>query len=109
MLWFHEKLKSESVLFVLEVNNVPVGQIRYDKENTDTFLIDYSISQENRGKGYGELIINKSIVELSKMGIHGVLKAVVKFSNKASLKALEKNSFKLENRHDSLWILKLQV
>ena len=48
--WFSNKLNSKnSILLVMELDELPIGQIRFDIEN-EIALIDYSIDQEFRKK-----------------------------------------------------------
>ncbi|BAN36701.1 hypothetical protein SCD_n02902 [Sulfuricella denitrificans skB26] len=55
--WFANKLHDvNSHLFVLEVDGLPVGQIRFDKAE-DEALIDYSLDVIVRGRGWGSRLI----------------------------------------------------
>ena len=95
--WFNSKLESNKCkIFVLEIEDVPVGQIRIDKED-EYWLIDYSIDKNHRGNGYGYLIIDLLIKNIGSIK----LKGVVKTSNVASQKVFEKLEFKA-NRNKNL-------
>ena len=86
--WFENKINSnQSLLFVLIYNNVPVGQIRLDKEG-DVWVLDYSIDKKYRGKGLGKKIIQLVLERTSKP-----IKAVVKPANFASIKVFQQNNF----------------
>src|SRR5690606_27986697 len=50
-VWYANKMESQSsLIFILEKENMALGQIRLDKEQ-DYWLIDYSIDRQHRGKG----------------------------------------------------------
>ena len=87
--WFKKKLKSNKTkLYILEIDNKPVGQIRLDFE-ADCWLIDYSIERNERGKGYGKLIIREATAINENMK----LKAIVKSSNTSSQKIFKRLGF----------------
>ena len=57
--WFKKKLLSKkSLILKLLLNNIPIGQIRYDKKN-NFYEIDYSIDEIFRNNGFGKIIIKK--------------------------------------------------
>jgi RimJ/RimL family protein N-acetyltransferase len=86
--WFDSKLNNDqSKLYVLMNNNIPLGQVRLDKEG-EFWIVDYSIDKKYRGKGLGKEIIKL----ISKTGIRPI-KAVVKTNNESSLRAFKINSF----------------
>lgn len=59
--WFADKINCKnSFLFIAENNQDKIGQVRFDYLNSIS-KIDYSISKEFRGKGYGKEILQKSI------------------------------------------------
>ena len=97
-LWFNSKLKSaSSKIFIFEKDNLPVGQIRYDKKGDGIWDIDYSIDKKYRGLGFG-----KKMVELSLSHISGVKRAVVQRKNIASCKVFEQMGFKPWKNDDEL-------
>ena len=58
--WFLSKLKDQnSYLYIVEVSNKPVGQVRIDLEY-DTGEINIALSQEYRGFGLGTLVTKKA-------------------------------------------------
>lgn len=61
--WFNQKIQSQNcVMFKLEANKIPVGQIRFDyNENERAWEIDYSVSKANRGKGLGKILLYQGI------------------------------------------------
>jgi len=59
--WFENTTKKSKVfIFIAEINNNPVGQIRFEKKNSK-YLIDYSVDSGFRGKGIGERILKKGM------------------------------------------------
>lgn len=89
--WFLGKLATENTrIFVLLSQSIPVGQIRFDKEK-DNWLISYSVSNGNRGKGFGKKIVPLAL-EQFEPGTHFIAK--VKPENTASLKVFKANGFK---------------
>lgn len=87
--WFTNRLSSNSKLFVLLMNNKPVGQIRFDFKN-GFWEIDYSIDKKYRGFGLGRKII---ILSMNKFSLGDKLRAIVKRENISSRKVFEKLSF----------------
>lgn len=99
--WFLNKLNSDnSILLVLELNEVPIGQLRFDIED-EIVLIDYSIDQEFRLRGFGNLLIQRGIDYFMKISKNDekdfVFRGIVKRINTASIKVFIKNGF-LENK-----------
>ena len=89
ILWLKKGLKSKlRDHFVLELDEVPIGQIRLEKINK-FWEIDYSISSSCRGKGYGSFIINQIINQFPKRNF----RAKVKVSNIYSCKVFESLNF----------------
>ena len=55
--WFDARLGSDrSKLFVLEARQLPVGQIRFDREGTEV-RIDYSVDPAFRGRGWAKHLV----------------------------------------------------
>ena len=64
--WFNHKIKSnDSFIYILEEDQTPVGQIRFDKTD-EGYLIDYSIDLVFRKKGYGTKIVKYGCDALKK-------------------------------------------
>ena len=95
--WFLKKLiNSETRIFILEKDNEPVGQIRYDRID-NYWEISLSIAKKFRGCGFG-----KSIIDMSRNRVPGPLIAKVKEENIASQKVFEKLGFRRETKKDNL-------
>jgi len=87
--WIKSKLQSQSKIYILFNDKIPVGQIRLDFMNT-FWAIDYSIDSKHRGNGFGKIIIKLAIKKFNKGDI---LKAIVKNDNISSLKIFQKLEF----------------
>lgn len=93
--WFAKVLADASVYqYILCQEELPVGQIRLNVEG-NAALIDYSISAEHRGKGYGSALLELAKKQIAIDKISGVTKMVgqVKYGNTASARAFEKCGF----------------
>ena len=65
--WFENTLLNEDrIIFILEDSNTPVGQIRFDIKE-DKAYIDYSVSKDNRGKGYGKVLLDMGVSKLKEI------------------------------------------
>ncbi|MBM9501956.1 GNAT family N-acetyltransferase [Leptospira sp. 201903071] len=95
--WFHSKLKDPNTkMYILEENNVPIGQIRFDLNEKDgSYYIDYSIDRNFRGKGYGNSIVIQGLEFHRNLNVIGSnYKALVKESNAASVQCFIKSGFR---------------
>ena len=102
-IWFKNKLAdSTTLLLILEVNGIAVGQVRFDKVG-EHFEIDYSVDEKYRGKGYGTTLIKRGILYLNHLkGRHKIV-AKVSALNLASRKVFERIGFsfnKVEMNHN---------
>lgn len=95
--WFENNLTSKSCfIFIFEdINNNPIGQVRFDFYNNKEAEIDISIEKQNRGKGFGSAMINKAIFYLSQKAVINAIHSFIKVENKVSIRTFEKNNFDL--------------
>lgn len=93
--WFEHKLNSQnSFIFIVEdINNNPIGQVRFDMIENKEAEIDISIEKKNRGKKLGSEIINQGILYLSKEVAIKSVHSLIKVENKASILIFEKSNF----------------
>jgi UDP-2,4-diacetamido-2,4,6-trideoxy-beta-L-altropyranose hydrolase len=97
--WFSAKLRSrDSHLFVLLAGNLPVGQIRFDREGTQ-FRIDYSIDALFRGRGWGTRLVGLGLQAMRAQMPCRFL-AEVKRSNPASAAVFRRRGF-VESERDA--------
>jgi UDP-2,4-diacetamido-2,4,6-trideoxy-beta-L-altropyranose hydrolase len=95
--WFLNRLNSpNTIIFILERNDTPIGQIRFDREY-DYWKIDYSIDKKFRGMGMGSKIIKLGLEKME-----GNIKAWVKLDNIASRKVFDNLGFKVINEENSV-------
>ncbi|TGK17256.1 N-acetyltransferase [Leptospira fluminis] len=98
--WFLGKLAHvDSDIYILEYNNISIGQVRFDKREEDgAFLIDYSIDLKYRGRGFGSEIIALGLrAQTEKFGKAPTFVAFVKKQNVASQKCFLKVGFRQES------------
>lgn len=86
--WFKSKIETPEItkLFILELSNTPIGQIRFDLNEQKEWVISYSVSKRFRGQGHGKKIISMGLCELSE---GSRVKAIVKPENTPSIKVFE--------------------
>lgn len=89
LIWFEKKINSkDTFIYILTDGKINYGQIRIDNHN-DWWTIDYSIDVNNRGKGFGSLIVNLLIEKCKNYNF----KAFVKKSNLSSIHVFVKLGF----------------
>jgi len=96
--WFNDKINSTSYLLIAEnINGVPVGQIRFDYYE-NYYLIDFYISHDFRGKGYGKLLLKKGMDYVVSKNGSIAFKALVNEKNTPSIKSFLAEGFRLRKR-----------
>ncbi|SOE21824.1 UDP-2,4-diacetamido-2,4,6-trideoxy-beta-L-altropyranose hydrolase [Spirosomataceae bacterium TFI 002] len=91
--WFNQRLTDEkSVLYVVEFNKNPIGQIRFQIENCEA-KISYSVDKIYRGKGFGFWILKRGIEAIRKSTANLKIIGYVKFENIASINIFRKLGF----------------
>ena len=92
--WYKEKLtSSDTRIWILELDQVPVAQVRYDRVDTDTAEIDFSVVPDYRGRGLGtRALVLTSGMAYKNLGVKS-LKGVVFSANEASVRAFAKADF----------------
>lgn len=98
--WFDKMMHNEQILqWILQADEQSVGQIRLTLKG-ETAEVGYSICEERRGEGFGRLILR-----LAAQRVKGEfpdikrITAKVKPDNLASLKAFERNGYKVLYKH----------
>ncbi len=94
--WFTQKLRDPScAIFIgLDMENLPVGQVRFDIHNQHEAEIDVSIEKESRGAGYASVLIDMAVKELLKITPVQLVHAFIKLDNSGSIRAFKKANFK---------------
>lgn len=84
---------TKHILYIMMREETPIGQVRYELSN-NTAEISYSISPQERGKGYGKLIIHLAVMKIkSDYPEITKIRALVKPQNEASISCFEHNGF----------------
>lgn len=93
--WFNSKIKNENHFFCIAENREgeALGQVRFDKKGNETWLINFSIAGNKRGKGIGEVMLHKSMTMIKKNLNASVFTAYVNIHNIASLSIFNKLGF----------------
>ena len=92
--WFDIQINSkDTYLYVLEKYRKPIGQIRFNIIQNYAY-IDYSVDVNNRGQGIGSELITLGVNAFKKSN-NILIRAIVKNSNKSSLKIFTKLNFKI--------------
>jgi UDP-2,4-diacetamido-2,4,6-trideoxy-beta-L-altropyranose hydrolase len=85
--WFNKiLLEKYSRLYILELDSIPLGQIRFEKETEDAWMISYSIAPEYRGFGLGAIMVRKGLSQMLLGKNHMTFIAKVKPDNLISKK-----------------------
>jgi RimJ/RimL family protein N-acetyltransferase len=59
--WYAKKMLSpESRHWIMELENTPAGQIRYDRLSADTAQVSFSVARVFRGRGLGTLLLKRT-------------------------------------------------
>lgn len=99
--WFESHFNSHNtVIYILEHQNVAVGQLRYQIED-GIALTNFSIAAEHRGQGYGSIIVSLSEKQLisERLDVYKIV-ARVKHDNIASCSVFEKNYYTATNQSE---------
>jgi RimJ/RimL family protein N-acetyltransferase len=99
-IWFAHRLASpDSLLYVMLAGDLPVGQIRFDREGNEE-RIDYSIDKCFRGRGWASRLAALGMSQvLPREGM--VFRAEVRASNLPSLTVFSRLGFtEMKSEHD---------
>lgn len=100
--WFEHVMTDETVhQYLLCRGDVLLGQIRLNTEDGRA-LISYSVSPENRGKGYGAEMLRLLERRMASAPLSGITRLVaqVKYGNIASAKTFEKCGYRKNEMPD---------
>lgn len=96
--WFRGRLASPaSMLFVMEAQGLPVGQVRFDVEDGTAF-IDYTLDPLVRGRGWATRLLSAGMAAAG-ADVRG-FRAEVRETNGASLAAFRRLRFQEESGPD---------
>ena len=102
--WYKEKLnKKDSVIYISQKHDVLIGVVRFDNcENKNKiYEISINLAPEIRGKGLGEIILNRSKkIFLKEKKQCRIIKANIKKENKVSIHLFLKCGFEITSHDD---------
>ena len=101
--WFIERLNDNDthVWIITNKDNVPIGQIRFQRKVNKYFDIDIYIVEEERRRGIAGKALNIASESLNSV----FLRAIVKKNNLRSLNFFLNNGFKKISEDKFKWIL----
>jgi RimJ/RimL family protein N-acetyltransferase len=95
--WLARALESEAcLLWILEAEGRPVGQVRFQKTDGSRWNIDIYIDAACRGSGAAQYAIRTAAGLLALREPSAILQADVKAVNQASLKLFDRLGFTME-------------
>lgn len=90
--WFMSRVNGPTcAMYVLCAGNLPIGQIRFEKTD-DAWAIDYSLDELVRGRGWGQVLVERGLAEFGKLTT-GTVIANVKASNVTSRRIFQHLGF----------------
>lgn len=93
--WFEKKITSnDCVIFIAEIDAIPIGQVRFDVVDEKTAEVNFAVSENFRGKGYGKEMLKESSLQFfddfpAIQSIH----AFIKTDNISSIKSFERAGY----------------
>ena len=101
--------KSSVFIFIAEIKNNPVGQIRFEKKHSN-YLIDYSVDRNYRGQGIGKKILIEGTSLIESTDYYPItFLAKVKSKNIASKIIFEKLGFNKKAIMNSTILFELKI
>lgn len=86
--WFVNKIKSDACCYLIaEINQQPIGSIRFDINEEQTAVISYLIDPKFQGKGLGRFLLFEGVKILLKEKAIAKISGMVFKDNIASMKA----------------------
>ena len=104
--WYKKQLNdSNSYLFVLEANRLPIGQIRFNCKGEKAF-VDYSLDEFVRNRGWSEQLIRLGVSRLHTSRL-SIVNAEVKSNNVKSISVFTRLGFekKFGNQGKYLFVI----
>lgn len=101
--WFVEKLEDpDCAILVVEVDGLPVGQIRLDRLAEGVAEISIGLAAEVRGRGLGRKALLRAVPEADRLLGADSIRALVKRGNAASLAAFASAGFRVVREKDDV-------
>lgn len=101
--WFLERLKDvNTYMWIIEnENNIPIGQIRFQKKSSNYLDVDIYVLKEERKKGIASKALNLASDSVNVFP----LRAIVKKNNYRSFSFFSNNGFFLKLEDKLKWVL----
>lgn len=95
--WYKNKINSlNSVFYIIRnIDQSFIGQVRFEKESNNNWIISISISDKYRGGGLGSKILKESINKFFENHSPSKIFAYIKKNNESSLKSFSKSLFSI--------------
>jgi len=95
-VWFSEKLAAPNcvILIGMDESGSPVGQVRFDWNDSGEAEVDITVAPSRRGNGFGSKLILRSANEVFATTAIWSIRAYIKPDNIASVRAFEKAGFR---------------
>lgn len=95
MRWYRARLASPDCRFwLLEVEGVPVAQVRYDRVDETAAEVSFAVAPALRGRGVGTLALERTCADACVELRVGVVRGAVIAANEASARAFVKAGFR---------------
>ena len=93
--WFLKKISDPECIMLLfeDKEKNAVGQIRFQKENEDVYIIGISLAKEQRGKGYAAELLKQSSDYFLQLKPAKIIHAFIKKENIASIRSFANAGF----------------
>ena len=97
--WFNVKLndKNCSMLIFYNDQNLVVGQVRIEKNDSENAILGISIDLAHRGKAYSSRMLKMASINYLELNQMVNIHAYIKESNTASKKAFDKAGFQFQD------------
>lgn len=107
--WFNLVSNSkEHIILIAHNEEMKIGMIRFDINNTNSAEVSLNFNPDARGKGFGSMALNKSIEFIINKNINTITTRVRK-ENTIALKVWKKSNFNILTEDAEYFYLKLSV
>lgn len=96
-VWFEKQLNDENCFMYVFYSHIDIGQVRIQKITDNDAIINISLDEKFRGKGYGVQMLTMSTELFRESFPNIIINAYIKVENIASKIVFEKSKFKLKD------------
>jgi UDP-2,4-diacetamido-2,4,6-trideoxy-beta-L-altropyranose hydrolase len=107
--WFYSRLRhpDQSRIYIAKtLTGLPVGQVRFERVESTTWEVHYSLASFARGLGLGMAMLGQAIQRITEVVSLKMIVARVKKDNSPSLRIFEKLGFESKDFPDHIALLK---